>query len=185
MLKELGIFRNLTLTNNLVEADKSILKAKAEVSEDYTKGKLSVYLFTKYNQKYINEQRSDFLTAAYAKSVALSDLMIKQGKEWIDKIFDDWVKSTTLFDEPVEFIPDDVEVAEVFIDTGSSELVLKEKDAEELVEHEWAKLEEMIGWEDTTKIQPGQFPSIEKIIGDDKRFPEIEKLIDQMQIIQN
>ena len=55
MLKELGIFRNLTLTNNLVEADKAILKAKAEVSEDYMQGKLSAYLFTKYNQKYIND----------------------------------------------------------------------------------------------------------------------------------
>ena len=50
MLKELGIFRNITLTNNLVEADKLILKAKAEVSEDYYEnGKLSVFLFTKYN----------------------------------------------------------------------------------------------------------------------------------------
>ena len=48
MLKELGIFRNITLTNNLVEADKLILKAKAEVSEDYVNGKLSVFLFTKY-----------------------------------------------------------------------------------------------------------------------------------------
>ena len=72
-----------------------------------------------------------------------------------------------------------MEIAEIFIDPGSPEVKLKEEIAEKIVENEFKQLEELIGWKDVTDISPGQFPSIEKIIGDDIRFPEIEKIINE------
>lgn len=104
--------------------------------------------------------------------------MIDYNKKWVDEVFDKWWATVEKEVEYEEYVPEEVELAEEFINPGSTEVILKEQVVKEVVEHQWSELEKLIGWEDSSKIEPGQFPLIKGLIEQDKdKFPEIYKLI--------
>ena len=90
MIKEIEIYKTLVQKSNQEEAEKLLATKLTEVREDYLHPLLDREMFAKYNSDYISKARSQYLTAAYRRGTITSEVLNKNGKKWIDKVYDEW-----------------------------------------------------------------------------------------------